>query len=158
MDIWLDEFKAKVENDQSNIITINRLKNNPTTTRKGKVVIQIQEKEELQKPTSPIHSLSFSNTARKLINSNTSEAEYFTDIFNGKESPHDFYTRTRSRYVAKKESELDYLYKYEITYQTSGIYDNEKKRLNNLRNQNDINNNELKKKLEKHHNSSYIEI
>jgi hypothetical protein len=109
MDNWLDEFKAKVENDQSNIITINRLENNPTTTRKGKVVIQIQEKEELQKPTSPKYSLSFNSTARKLINNNISEAGYFIDIFNGKESPHDFYTRTRSRYTVKKESELDCL-------------------------------------------------
>lgn len=155
---WLNEFKVLINNKPEYKITVNNLNNNPTIIRKEKVLIQIKEKQRKAGTDRALYSISYSNSLLRLINNNISDEEYNSDFFSGKESPREFYTRTRSRYVAKIKDKFHYFYDYDITYQTTSSYDNKIERVKKLKTKNDARDKEFEKKREERKKASYNEI
>lgn len=155
---WLNEFKAKINGNPEYKITVENLKNNPTTIRKEKVLIQIKEKQKEIGFDQILYSVLYSGNLLRLINNNISTAESNSDFFSGKESPNDFYIRTRSQYVAKIKDKFHYTYDYDITYQTTWSYDNKIERLNKLKTKSNKKDKEFEKKREERKKASYDEI
>lgn len=155
---WLNEFKGKINGNPEYKITVDNLKNNPTTIRKEKVLIQIKEKQKEIGFDRTLYSVLYSGNLLRLSNNNISNAESNSDFFSGKESPNDFYTRTRSQYVAKIKDKFHYTYDYDITYQTTWSYDNKIEQFNKLKTKSNKRDIELHKKREERKKNSYDEI
>jgi hypothetical protein len=155
-DNWFYEFKAKVTASSFNHVIVKRVKDNPTIIRKGEALIQIKEEEKSL--SDPVKEYSIHNSLLNIDSNNLSFNDRMNDGISGIESSHNFYKRTRSRYYAVIEHKNYRYYTYEITYQRALSYDNEIKRIKDLKIERDKESIEYKNKKEQRQKSSYDEI